>query len=453
MEQQQVRGITEKIQASGIPMANSGDVSAAVDAIEPQVRYVLIAEASHGTSEFYRCRAQITRQLIEQKGFTAVICEADWPDMYRVNRFVRGADDDRDAVEALAGFERFPQWMWRNDQVVEFIDWLRAHNAQVPRGRQKCGMYGMDLYSLHGSIRAVLEYLDAHDHAAATRARYRYSCFEHFGEDPQGYGYAASFDMGRSCEDEVIRQLADLLEHQRDYVKRDGVAAQDEFFFAEQNARLVRNAEHYYRTMFSGRVSSWNIRDEHMAETVDALVAHLDKHNGAGQTKVVLRAHNSHLGDARATDMGAAGELNVGQLMRQGHGRECVNIGFTTHTGTVTAASNWDAPAERKVVRPSLPRSYERLMHDCGMPAFFLDMRNPSVRELLREERLERAIGVIYLPQTERLSHYFSASLSQQFDLLIHFDMTGALVPMERTAHWERGEAAREVPETFPTGV
>jgi len=349
--------------------------------------------------------------------------------------------------------------MWRNVDVVEFVNWLRGHNAQVPRGQPKCGMYGMDLYSLHGSIRAVLEYLDSVDHAAATRARYRYSCFEHFGEDPQAYGYSASFDMGKQCEEEVLRQLQDLVEHAKDYVKQDGTCAEDQYFFAEQNARLVLNAERYYRSMFAGRVSSWNLRDEHMAESVDALVNHLDKTNGVGQTKVVLWAHNSHLGDARATDMGAAGELNVGQLMRQRHGRQCVNIGFTTHAGTVSAASNWDAPVERKTVRPSLPRSYERLMHDAQMPAFFLNLRAPEIHDALREERLERAIGVIYLPQSERLSHYFSASLSEQFDSVIHFDVTGALEPLERTPAWERGgepldaAAAREVPETYPTGV
>jgi len=240
-------------------MAGADDVRAVVNSIDDNVRYVLIGEASHGTHEFYRCRAQITRQLVEAKGFTAVVCEADWPDMYRVNRFVHGDNQDHDAREALAGFERFPQWMWRNADVVEFVDWLREHNAQVPRGKSKCGMYGMDLYSLHPSIRAVLEYLDGIDHAAATRARYRYSCFEHFGEDPQAYGYAASFDMGKQCEEEVIRQLQDLIEHAKGYVKQDGTCAEDEYFFGEQNARLVVNAERYYRSMFAGRVSSWNI--------------------------------------------------------------------------------------------------------------------------------------------------------------------------------------------------
>src|SRR4051795_3691874 len=230
MAQEQVSDLTDKIRGAAMPMAGADDVRTVVDSIDDNVRYVLIGEASHGTHEFYRCRAQITRQLVEAKGFTAVVCEADWPDMYRVNRFVHGANQDADAREALAGFERFPQWMWRNVDVVEFVNWLRGHNAQVPRGQPKCGMYGMDLYSLHGSIRAVLEYLDKVDHAAATRARYRYSCFEHFGEDPQAYGYAAGFDLKRSCEEEVVQQLVELRRHAAEYARRDGRSAEGEYF-------------------------------------------------------------------------------------------------------------------------------------------------------------------------------------------------------------------------------
>src|SRR5688500_6488979 len=244
-------------------------------------RIVMIGEASHGTHEFYDYRAEITKRLITDRGFTAVAVEADWPDAWRVNRFVRGFDDDANAAEALAGFKRFPQWMWRNTVVLNFINWLRAHNGALRNDASRAGFYGIDLYSLGGSMRAVLEYLDKKDPAAAKRARYRYSCLEDFGEDPQAYGYAASYDLGKSCEGEVIQQLVELRGKAAEYAKRDGRVAADEFFYAEQNARLVKNAERYYRTMFEGSIPSWNLRDEHMADTIDALVKYMDRHVGA----------------------------------------------------------------------------------------------------------------------------------------------------------------------------
>ncbi|MGE5611633.1 MAG: erythromycin esterase family protein [Bacillota bacterium] len=411
-------------------------------------RFVLIGEASHGTHDFYRTRAEITKRLIEQKGFTAVIAEADWPDAYRVNRYVRGIDDDGTAVEALSDFRRFPAWMWRNADIVDFVGWLRDYNSSLESREQMAGFYGMDLYSLYGSIQAVMKYLDRVDPEVARRARFRYGCLEHFGEDPQAYGYAAAFDLSASCEQDVIGQLAEMVRHAGDYAKRDGRLAEDEYFFALQNARLVLNAEHYYRTMFRGRVSSWNLRDEHMAETIDALIAHLDR--PTRRAKVIVWAHNSHLGDARVTDMGRSGEFNVGQLLREHHGQEVFSIGFTTHTGTVTAASMWDGPAERKRVQPSLYGSYERIFHETSLPQFLLMLRtNHPAIELLREQQLERAIGVIYLPETERVSHYFYASLSDQFDAVIHIDQTRAVEPLERTAAWK----PEEVPETYPTAL
>lgn len=410
-------------------------------------RVVLIGEASHGTHEFYRQRAQITKRLIVEKGFTAVAVEADWPDAYRVNRYVRGAGDDATAIESLEGFRRFPTWMWRNADVLDFVGWLRAHNDALRQGATKIGFYGLDLYSLYSSIGAVLGYLDKTDPVAAKRARDRYSCFEHFGEDPQSYGYAASFGV-ETCEDDAVNQLIELQRRTADLMQRDGRLAEDEYFYVEQNARLVRNAEEYYRSMFRGRVSSWNLRDRHMAETLAALIAHLDRHGE--HTKVVVWEHNSHLGDARATEMGQHGELNVGQLVRERYGGEAVLIGFTTYTGSVTAASDWDAPAERKRVRPALPGSYEALFHETGIPRFMMNLRaGGAAAEGLREARLERAIGVIYRPQAERMSHYFHARLSDQFDALLHFDETRAVEPLERTGGWERGE----VPETFPSGV
>lgn len=410
-------------------------------------RFVLLGEASHGTHEFYRERAEITKRLIQEKGFTAVAIEADWPDAYRVNRYVRGVSDDATSADALAGFQPFPEWMWRNTDVVNFVDWLREYNDALPQNATKAGFYGLDLYSLHSSMEAVLEYLEKIDPEAAKRARYRYSCFEHFGEDPQSYGYAASFGLSESCEKEAVNQLRELQSLIAEYAKRDGQVAEDEFFYAEQNARLVKNAEEYYRTMFRGRVLSWNVRDRHMAETLDQLFVHLDKKESPA--KIVIWAHNSHLGDARATDMGAAGELNVGQLVRERYGRDAVIVGFTTYTGTVTAASNWGAPAERKRVRPALPGSYEALFHDTGKPRFLLTLRSEGkVVAGLREPRLERAIGVIYRPQTERVNHYFHARLSDQFDAVIHFDETQAVEPLDSTTHWETGE----VPETYPSG-
>jgi len=410
-------------------------------------RFVLLGEASHGTHEFYKERAQITKRLIKEKGFTAVAVEADWPDAYRVNRYVRGLGDDAEAIDALADFKRFPAWMWRNADVLDFVGWLRAYNEALSLNA-RVGFYGLDLYSLHASIEAVLKYLDQIDPAAARRARYRYSCFEHFGEDTQAYGYAASFGLTETCETEVVDQLIELQRRAAEYARRDGRVAADEFFFAEQNARLVKDAEEYYRSMFRGRVSTWNLRDRHMVETLEALVAHLEEQ---GQNpKVIVWAHNSHLGDARATDMGRSGEFNVGQLVRQRYGHQAVLVGFSTHSGTVTAASNWDGPAERKRVRPALAGSYESLFHDVGRSRFMLDLRHGgAAAEALWQQRLERAIGVIYLPQSERVSHYFYATMPEQFDVVLHFDETRAVEPLERTAGWEAGEA----PDTFPFGV
>lgn len=412
------------------------------------VSLCLVGEATHGTHEFYRERAEITKRLIKEKGFTAVAVEADWPDAFRVNRYVRGLSDDKDANEALGGFKRFPTWMWRNTVILDFVEWLREYNASLALTAPKVGFYGLDLYSLYTSIEAVLGYLSKVDPEAAKRARYRYSCFEHFSEDTQAYGYAATFGLTASCERDVIDQLIEMRRRAADYAIRDGRAARDEYFFAEQNARLVLNAEKYYRIMFRGRVESWNLRDRHMAETLDALITHLTIQGEPA--KVAVWEHNSHLGDARATYMADYGELNVGQLVRERYGRDAILIGFTTYKGTVTAASEWDGPAERKRVRPALPESYETLFHENIGSDFLLPIRtNKSASNAVHQPRLERAIGVIYLPQTERQSHYFNARLADQFDLVIHLDETQALEPMERYALWETGEP----PETFPTGM
>jgi len=328
------------------------------------------------------------------------------------------------------------------------VEWLRGWNAARDASAQ-AGFYGIDLYSLHGSIEAVLRYLEQVDPPAAERARARYACFGHAGEDPQAYGYVASYDLTQSCEDEVVRQLVELQRCASEYAGT-GPGAQEDFFSAERNAQLVANAEQYYRSMFRGRVSSWNLRDTHMADTLDAVIEHLGREGG--EAKVVVWAHNSHLGDARATEMGRGGELNVGQLVRERWGGGARLVGFTTHTGTVTAAHDWDEPASRKAVRPSLAHSYERLLHDTGLPAFALDLRRTTeATEGLRVERLERAIGVIYRPETERMSHYFHAELPRQFDFVIHLDVTRALPPLEPGDRWHAG--AEEPPETYPSAL
>jgi erythromycin esterase-like protein len=418
------------------------DHDALLDAVG-SATFVLLGEASHGTHDFYHERAQITKRLVTEKGFSAIAVEADWPDAYRVNRYVRCEGDDRDANAALSGFERFPTWMWRNTVVLDFVEWLReANSARTPENRT--GFFGLDLYSLFNSMEAVVKYLDQVDPEAATRARYRYSCFEHFGEDSQAYGYAASFDLSRSCEDEAVNQLVDMQRRAMEYLKQ---TRGDDSFDAEQNARLVKNAEEYYRSMFRGRQSSWNLRDTHMAGTIDALVSYLARRGR--EPKVVVWAHNSHLGDARATEMGARGELNVGQLVRQRYGAEAFLVGFTTYTGTVTAATDWDDPGERKRVRPALPESYELGFHETGIPRFFVDLRGAALNTpIMSKPRLERAIGVIYRPETERVSHYFRADMPRQFDAVYHFDETKAVEPLELPERWHDGEP----PETYPTG-
>ena len=408
-------------------------------------RLALLGEASHGSHEFYAERVALSQRLVAEHGFNAIVVEADWPDAWRVHRYIHGRSEDADAQAALAGFERFPTWMWRNTVVRDFVEWLRDFNRGRPASQQ-VGFYGMDLYSLYTSIAAVLDYLDREDPEAAQRARSRYACFDHHGEDSQAYGYAASFGLKASCEDEVIQQLRDMNRHAAGLLAGSG-DARSEAFFAQQNARLVRNAEEYYRTMFHGRVSSWNLRDNHMVETLQALEKHLE--GAVGRARLVVWAHNSHLGDASATEMGDRGEWNVGQLARDRWGSNALLVGFSTHHGTVTAASEWDGVAERKRVRPGLPGSYEDLFHRTGQGRFWLPLDAPALADLLRERRLQRAIGVIYLPQSERLSHYFHTRLPAQFDAMVHIDATRAVQPLVAEPAWHAGEPA----ETWPSGL
>ena len=397
-------------------------------------RVVLLGEPTHGSHEVYRERARISQRLIEELGFRAVVWEADWPDAERAGRFVRDGAGAESAEQALDGFARFPTWMWRNTAVVEFMRWLRARNEKAAKD-ERAAIYGMDLYSLYGSIRSVIDYLDRTDPAAAQRARARYACFDHHG-DPQSYGYSARLGIG-NCEESVVKMLAEL--------QKRSAADGEDAFSATQNARLARNAEAYYRSMFGSRIASWNLRDRHMAETMEGLLDHLGP-----DSRIVVWAHNSHLGDARATEMGEEGELNVGQLVRERFGSASLLVGFTTYDGTVTAAHEWDGAAERMPIVPSMAGSVEAIFHEVGLPRFFLPLRDPGeALGGLREPRLERAIGVIYRPATERASHYFSARIADQFDAVVHLDRTRAVDPIDRVERW----SPLEPPESFPTGM
>ena len=439
---------------------------ASVDAIvhaAANKRFVLLGEATHGTHEFYDLRRRISQRLIAEEGFLGIVVEADWPDAYRVNRYIKGDMRDGKADKALSGFKRFPQWMWRNTVVVELVEWLRAYNKAQDSG-PKAGFYGMDLYSLYGSIEAVIDYLQERDPEAAERARERYGCFEPYNGDPQAYGRAASgmswagrfSRLLEDCQEEVLQQLVELI-NRADFA-RDGTCAEDEHFFAEQNARLVKNAERYYRQMYRGEEDTWNLRDSHMTETLEHLSVHLARTTGRPpeQAKLIVWAHNSHLGDARSTQMGARGEHNVGQLLRERFDDAVFNLGFTTHTGSVTAADNWGEDPRHLAIIPSVRGSVEHLCHDAvsGLDdavALWLPDDNPAASaaiEVLAEQRLERAIGVIYRPRTERQSHYFEARPAEQFDAILHVDETRALRPLELHAGYDPDHA-----ETYPSGL
>ncbi len=432
------QAVIKAINHSALPLAGEvKEYDALIDRMA-EASFVLIGEATHGTHEFYEERAEITKRLIEEKGFRAVAIEADWPDAYRVHRYVTNSDGIKDSADALSGFKHFPAWMWRNRALQDFVEWLRAHNDSLPPDRPKAGFFGLDLYSLYSSIKTVLDYLGKVDPAAAERARFRYSCFDHFGENTEAYGYAVGFELDESCEKVVIEQLTDLQKSALDYMRRDGHVADEEYFQIIQNARLVKNAEKYYREMFRGRVSSWNIRDSHMTESLETLAEHLKQ--GGEPAKTVVWAHNSHIGDAAATEFGQQGEVSLGHLIRQKHPDDCFLLGFTTFEGTVTAASDWGAAAETKRVRPALQGSYEELFHRTGIPRFLITLWDyeAAIGEL-KQARLQRAIGVIYRPESERMSHYFYARLSDQFDAVIHLDETRSVEPLESAPQPYRG--------------
>ena len=396
---------------------------------------VLLGEATHGTSEFYRMRDRISRELITKKGFRFVAIEGDWPDAARVDRYVRHLEY---LPSEWTAFARFPTWMWRNNEVRAFVDWLRTHNAPL-KPAERAAFHGLDLYSLYDSIRAVLKYLDEVDPATAGVARERYGCLTPWQSDPATYGHAALTGAYPTCESEVAVVLTDLLHKRRAYAERDG----ERFMDAVQNARLIANAEQYYRIMYYGSRASWNLRDSHMFETLKTLLSFYGP-----KSKAIIWAHNSHVGDASATEMSSRGEYNLGHLCRKEFGDRAYVIGFGTNSGTVAAASNWDGPMEIKKVLPAIPESYERSCHEAGIPAFCLDLHQSALEgsDGLRKPRLERAIGVIYRPETELASHYFQAILREQFDEYIWFDQTKAITPFET-------KTLEEMPDTYPFGL
>ena len=396
-----------------------------------EARFVLLGEATHGTREFYRERARITRRLVEEKGFGAVVLEADWPDAYRVNEYVLGRGADASADEALSGFTRFPRWMWRNAEFRDFVEWLRSHNAALPP-ESRVGVYGMDLYSMSGSAEAVVEYLRRVDPAAAEAARKRYRCLSGYRNNPSQYGYDVAAMERRSCEKEALAQLQEMERRYAAWRARPDRRRDDDLFSAYQNARVVRHGEAYYRLLYHRNFSTWNLRDKHMATTIQELTAYADA-LGPGKAKAVVWAHNTHQGDARMTERSEAGELNVGQLMRQSHDGSAVLVGFTTYAGEVRAASEWGGGDRKMRLRPAIPESYSGLFHDAGVPNFLLLLRGGGPHaEALSRPRPERAVGVLYLPATERRSHYFQARLAKQFDAVIHWDVTGAVEPVGR---------------------
>jgi protein-L-isoaspartate(D-aspartate) O-methyltransferase len=398
-------------------------------------RLVLLGEASHGTSEFYRMRDRISRELIASKGFRFVVIEGDWPDAARIDHYVRHMEYPPSEWTAFA---RFPTWMWRNNEVRAFVDWLRAHNGPL-KPAERVAFHGLDLYSLYDSIRAVLKYLDEVDPASARVARERYGCLTPWQSDPATYGHAALTGAYPTCESEVAGVLTDLLHKRRAYAERDG----ERFLDAMQNARLITHAEQYYRIMYYGSRASWNLRDSHMFETLKTLLAFYGP-----SSKAIVWAHNSHIGNAAATEMSSRGELNIGQLCRREFGAQCYAVGFGTDSGTVAAASKWEGPMEIKAVRPAVAKSYERCCHETGIASFCLDLRQTAADAIraLRKPRLERAIGVIYRPETELASHYFQASLPDQFDEYIWLDRTSAISPFET-------KTLEEMPDTYPFGL
>jgi erythromycin esterase-like protein len=409
---------------------------------------ILMGEATHGTHEFYKARIEITKRLIMERQCTTIAIEGDFPDVYRVNRYITHRGDDTSAMQALGDFKRFPLWMWRNEEMLSFVQWLYDYNKSQPDAL-RVTIYGLDMYSLYTSISCIIKTLHTINPEVAAQAQKRYACFDAY-QDPQEYGYIAAQLVHAPCKDAVVAQLVALKQKELDFFKYDNLNPQEERFYLEHNALIIKNAEHYYRSLFEdNRAASWNIRDMHMMETIKAIEKY-NRHAGRNH-KIVVWAHNSHIGNASATQMSSYGEINVGQLVKEVYGGTAISIGFTTYTGTVSAASSWGADVEKKKIIPALPESVESFFHSVGKQAFvIIPNEDPALYAFFdHDDYLQRAIGVIYLPESERQSHYFYAQLSRQYDIVIHYDTTQAVTPLDTNALWQQGE---DLPETFPFG-
>jgi len=393
-------------------------------------RIVLLGEASRGTHEFHEHRVRITKRLIEEHGFNAVAVDADWADSYRVNRWLHSGGRDRTAAAALQDFRAFPRWRWRNRELLAFIEWLKAHNDPIRDVRSRVGFYGLDFYGFHSAVEVALAYLDRVDAVGAMLARQRYGSFELFGDSLDSYGTSAALEVSERCEAQVVANLVDLRRRRDEFLRREGLVAHDAFFAAEQNVRAMKNGAEYYRALFHGRISSWNQRNHHLADTLDSLLGHLEWR--MGRARVVVWAHNSLVGDARATEMVSLGRVNLGQVARERNQRDVFIVGFTTHTGTVAAAFGWNQLPIPMRMPPALEESWEAALHEAGAGQLLIDLRKARPG-ILGPSRLERAIGVIYRPENERHSHYFHAALADQFDAVIHCDETRELELLDPT--------------------
>jgi erythromycin esterase-like protein len=407
---------------------------------------VLLGQGSYGTHEFYAARARITRRLIEEKGFSAVAVDADWADASRVNWYVHGDGEDDDALAALDGFLRFPAYLSRNAAVVDFLEWLRAHN-QALQGDSAIGIHGLDLYNTHNAYRAAVGYLDRIDPDAAERmkCRYAYTCFGDLSEEAETHGHDAGSTPEQLYELELIAKLVETRRRSADRIMSGGNIPEYESYYRDQDAVLDQHAEDYYGAMFGGRGSARNLRNAHLAENLTRLGGQLDRSLMRG--KVVFWTHNKNAGDSRAIEIPDRDEISVGTLARQRHGPDAVLIGLTTHHGTVRAASEWDGSLEQRIVIPSLVDSYESLFHEVGHPRFLLPIRGSKAAEALRGPKLQRSIGVLYRPEAEPVDHYVSTRLSDQFDAVIHFDQTTAVYPL----FGDPGYEAEAMPRTTAT--
>lgn len=405
---------------------------------------ILMGEATHGTHEFYRIRCELTKILIQEKGFSALAIEADWPDAYLLNQYVKNNDPSLDEKSAFKNFDVFPSWMWRNGEMIKFIQWLRTYNDQINEQKFKAGLYGLDIYSLHASMKLVIEYLKKIDPKAAKEAQKRYECLDQYANDPTSYSYAITSGLVPDCKEEVYDQLIDILNMEiKTYHKPE--TSQEELLFLTQNAKVVANAEAYYRSLFNGPEITWNLRAKHMMDTLETLRIYHQRTIGY-TPKMIIWAHNIHVGDARATDLFQRGKISMGQLSRDHYGNKSYLLGFTTFDGEVTAASSWGGNTERKKLRPAVEGSYEYLFHQLNTPSFSLQLHENVP---LVQRALQRSIGVIYKPEIESLSHYHYTNLAQQFNTIIHIDTTTALRPLTIPKSWNGGD----LPNTFPSGL